>query len=560
MTPAGLESADRAPPRRGCCDFAVLGLLLLGGALNVWYLVDDCPLDLSGDEAHYWEWGRLGRLDYSYYSKGPLIAYVIAAGRLLFAEWSRVLVGSEMLAVRLPAVLLSLITGSGVYVLAVRTLRDRRLALAAVALLFTMPIITVGSKLTTIDAPLSACWIWTLVLVERGLRGRSPWPWLAAGVLIAVGILAKYNMLFIFPAVLLLCAVQPELRSQFRRPGPYLASTIAACGLLPIVIWNARHGWVSFRHVAGQAGVSGAPSINLAGPFEYVAGQAAVVNVFWLIGIVWACLTYWRGDALQRRSGARSWSLRYLVVMTLTPWLVFLAFSPITKVQPNWPVVALLPGAILLAAWLAARQRLPTLGGRRAARGFVAVGVAFGLACVILMHNTQWLMPVFARLTANAPPWELTPAAKFDPTARLRGWSQLGQAVGEVLQDEALAQRNPFILTDDYQVASQVAFYCPGNPVTYSAASALGARRSQYDIWPNPLRDRADFVGRPVVFIGSLTPALTGEQGGAPIFREVRLARTVEHRVGGQRLQVWSIFVADAFLGFPDTAATSDRY
>ena len=35
------------------------------------------PFDLAPDEAHYWEWSR--RLDYGYYSKGPAIAWTIAA-------------------------------------------------------------------------------------------------------------------------------------------------------------------------------------------------------------------------------------------------------------------------------------------------------------------------------------------------------------------------------------------------------------------------------------------------------------------------------------------------
>ena len=43
--------------------------------LRVLYIVYG-PFDVSPDEAHYWEWSR--RLDLSYYSKGPGVAYVIA--------------------------------------------------------------------------------------------------------------------------------------------------------------------------------------------------------------------------------------------------------------------------------------------------------------------------------------------------------------------------------------------------------------------------------------------------------------------------------------------------
>src|SRR4051812_19729143 len=53
----------------------------------------DCPIDLSGDEAHYWDWSR--QLDLSYYSKGPLVAYLIRASCAAF--------GDVMWAVRFPA-------------------------------------------------------------------------------------------------------------------------------------------------------------------------------------------------------------------------------------------------------------------------------------------------------------------------------------------------------------------------------------------------------------------------------------------------------------------------
>src|ERR1043165_5062595 len=56
------------------------------------YLVWLSPYNLIEDEAHYWEWSR--RLGWSYYSKGPGVAWAIwLATRWSQAEW----------AVRLPA-------------------------------------------------------------------------------------------------------------------------------------------------------------------------------------------------------------------------------------------------------------------------------------------------------------------------------------------------------------------------------------------------------------------------------------------------------------------------
>src|SRR6476620_2691859 len=106
-------------------------LLILGSsALHVAYLTHDCPLDLSPDEAHYWDWSR--HLDWSYYSKGPLVAYLIRLGCELFGSWSVSLTGNEMLAVRLPAVLCGSLLLASLYVLTVQVTRREQLAFLVV--------------------------------------------------------------------------------------------------------------------------------------------------------------------------------------------------------------------------------------------------------------------------------------------------------------------------------------------------------------------------------------------------------------------------------------------
>ncbi len=544
-----LPSEPARDARRMSCGLAALGLLCAGAAVHLWYLVNHCPLDLSGDEAHYWEWAR--RLDWSYYSKGPLVAYIIALSRWLLGAWSQRIVGHEALAVRIPPILLSLGTGLGLYMLAMQTLRAARLALAVVALTFTIPILAVGAVLMTIDAPLAFLYVWTLVAVERGLRSTHALPWVVAGVLIALGILAKYTMVLIFPAVGLALLVEPSYRAALRRSGPYLATGISVLGLIPIVVWNAQHEWVSFRHVAGQAGVSGGRSLDVLGPLAFLAGQLAVVGPVWFFGMLWAVVALWRKPRAQPAEQHEPGALRLLLCATVTPWLVFGAFSLITKIQPNWPVLALLPGTLVLVCWLARLLRGGTT--RRAARGLIAAGVVLGGSSVVVMHHTEWLTPAFAWLARHEPPWNLTPVAKYDPTARLRGWSDLGQAVGRIRQD---MPANAFIVADDYQVASEIAFYCPGQPQVYCLQAALGDRQSQYDIWPNPIRDAALFVGRPCLYVGALKADLT-ERGG---FRGVRLAETVEHRVRGQLIRVWPIYICDEFAGLPAAIGSRQRY
>src|SRR5580692_3753972 len=103
-------------------------LLILGAAaLHLAYLAFHCPLDLAPDEAHYWDWSR--HLDWSYYSKGPLVAYLIRAGVEVAGTWSMQHTGNLMFAVRLPAVLCGTLLLVALYFLAVQVYGSDRLGL-----------------------------------------------------------------------------------------------------------------------------------------------------------------------------------------------------------------------------------------------------------------------------------------------------------------------------------------------------------------------------------------------------------------------------------------------
>src|SRR5205809_7259823 len=110
-------------------------LIVAAAVLRLLYLAFDCPLDLAPDEAHYWHWSR--HLDWSYYSKGPLVAWLIRGSCELFGPLSVWLVGTEVFAVRLPAVLCNGVLLAGWYVLAAGALRSPRAGLAVVALALT---------------------------------------------------------------------------------------------------------------------------------------------------------------------------------------------------------------------------------------------------------------------------------------------------------------------------------------------------------------------------------------------------------------------------------------
>src|SRR3981081_4590877 len=106
-------------------------MILLSAGLHIGYLASDSALDLAPDEAHYWDWSR--HLDWSYYSKGPLVAYLIRGGCELIGPWVSQAGWSPAFAVRAPAVVCGSLLLVSVYVLTVQAYRREGLALAVVA-------------------------------------------------------------------------------------------------------------------------------------------------------------------------------------------------------------------------------------------------------------------------------------------------------------------------------------------------------------------------------------------------------------------------------------------
>jgi 4-amino-4-deoxy-L-arabinose transferase-like glycosyltransferase len=525
--------------------------IALATAGRLAYLVFDCPLALAPDEAHYWDWSR--HLDWSYYSKGPLVAWLIRASCWLCGA-------DSMLAVRLPAVLCGGLTLLGLFTLTWRVYRRPGLALAAVGIALTLPVFAAGGLLMTIDAPFVCCWTWALV-VAHGVLFSPHHPaarrlhWVLLGLLLGVGILAKYTMVLFVPSLGLYLAWggkrqkaagnwqdPDELDCSHTRgrlmfpPGFWVACTIAAACCLPILIWNVQHDWVTFKHVGGQAGVTQAGSSSWLGPLEYLGGQAAVLLGFWFAAWVAALGSVLRGPRTTEPE-------RFLFCLAAPMVLVFFAFSFKTKVQLNWPVAGYLAGLPLLVRWLADGWHAAASWRRATLRAGTVVTVLAGSFLTLVMHHTEWLYPAPA---LDAPPSTVSTVRKWDPTCRLRGWPDLAAAVGVVREEMRRQGIEPVLAASPWNLPGEIAFYLPDRPTVYCLGVVAGSRHNQYDLWrPNPVADPERFLGRTFVYVGDLTPGVTAG------FDRIDPPRPATAIVAGQPVATWFITVAHGFKGFP---------
>ncbi len=533
-------AGDDATERRWAWRLAAAALILAAAGLRLWYLSSHCPFDLAPDEAHYWDWSR--HLDWSYYSKGPLVALLIHLSCWLFGPWSVGLVGSEMLAVRLPAVVCGGLLLVSIYVLTVQVYHRERWALAAVAVALTLPLIAAGSTLMTIDAPFTCAWGWALVFGHRAVFRGSPWAWVAAGLCVAIGILAKHTMVLWVPFVGLFLLMTPAQRHWLWSARFWLMTAIGALGGLPILIWNMQNGWVTLLHEQSHAGVHDA--FSWTGPLRYLGMQFLVLLGFWFIA--WARAAWAHHPGREVRA-----EVCYLWWLSVPMVVFFLLFSVRNGGgEANWPVAGYLSGLVLMVGWLARELHSPRPVYRRLAWGGVALTCVVGLGLSIAVHEPIVLQPLLV---------QIAPLRRIDPTCRLRGWQELARRV-DALRDKL---RNEKKLPDDdektvlvcgsWTVPGELGFYCKDHPQAYSLGLIMGDRHSQYDLWhPNPLADSEAFAGKAFLIVGPNPDSLR------PGFASVEVVGGVLYTESGQVLAAWPITIGRNYHGFPRSA--SDDY
>jgi 4-amino-4-deoxy-L-arabinose transferase-like glycosyltransferase len=512
VRPRVIESA-RVSSGRGI-GLVVAGVVAVLTAVRLAFLAWG-GLDLSPDEAHYWEWSR--RLDLSYYSKGPLVAYLIAGLTAVF--------GTSVFGIRLGAIGLSIVGAWALYRLG-RELFERPEpgALAVIGLQIT-PLVWAGSLLTTIDAPFVVIWTLGLWAAHRALTGGRTGAWLLLGLAVGVGTLAKYAMLFALPGLLLYLWLAPERRPALRSGGPVLAALAALVTLAPVLIWNARTGWVSARHVASQGQGNG---VSLEHFVEFVGSQLLVLTPVVAILLGWGL---WVG--VREGLGRRQEPYRFLLAFAGPVLAAYLAVSFQGKVQANWPVAAYPPLALATAGLLMERRAGRTAAARRAQMRILVAAAAVALGVSALGHVVDRLVP-----------------RRLDPTARLRGWAELGRNVRMTL-DRMPDPGRTFLASNRYQVTSELAFYTPGAPPAYNFN--LGRRLNQYDFWESP----DSRLGWDAVYVEEGAHPLDGRIEAA--FDGVDPPIVLEITRGDRVIRVFSLYRAYGFRGAP-TPVGRTRY
>jgi 4-amino-4-deoxy-L-arabinose transferase-like glycosyltransferase len=356
-------------------------------------------LDLYPDEAQYWLWSRT--LAFGYFSKPPLIAWLIAA--------TTAIGGDGEAWVRLSAPLLHGVAAIAVF-FAGRRLLGSTGGLLACALYVTMPGVQLSSAVIATDAPLMLCAALailayvTLLESATGDGSRTRRLALAAGfgAAIGFGFLAKYAAVYLLIGFGLHLALSKDTRRAWDPACALVAVAVATALIAPNLVWNATHQFHTLEHTAANADWRLEKMFNIGELASFLGSQLIVFGpvpfIALLIGV----------GLMARRRSLDAHDLM-LLCLTAPPVVAVAAQAFLSRANANWATVGYVAGCLLIASWLI----------RWKARRWIMVGLGVQIVIAATFLACVFSQPFAERIGAansfkRAKGWEATTAAIVD--------------------------------------------------------------------------------------------------------------------------------------------------
>jgi dolichol-phosphate mannosyltransferase len=423
-------------------------------------IIYSSQVDLLPEEAYYWNYSR--HLDIGYLDHPPMVAWLIRFGSSLF--------GNTEIGVRFGAMCSAAVASLFVYRLT-RNLFDEASAWVALVLMQLLPFFFFAGFLMTPDAPLTAAWAALLFYLERALIAQRPSAWWCAGAALGLGLLSKYTIAMLVPAMVIFMFWDTQARRWWRDWRPYAAGVLGLVIFSPVIFWNATHEWASFVFQTSRR-LAEAPRFSL---------HKLILSALILLTPVGAVSLPAGGQLQGSRRG------RFLLVSILAPLTVFFFFSLRHEVKFDWTGASWLAAVPALAAALVAPH--PGRLNAWVSRAWVPT-----LLILLLIYGAAYHYVVLGLPGVGyAKQMELVPV----------GWRSLGEQIAGV---EARLWRDtgsvPLVVgLDRYELASELAFYAPDQArsvANTSSDSLFGGVGLMYTRWFPPQLAQ----GRDMVLVG----------------------------------------------------------
>jgi 4-amino-4-deoxy-L-arabinose transferase-like glycosyltransferase len=427
------------------------GILVLRLAALYWN-----GTDLFFDEAQYWAWSR--ELDFGYYSKPPLIAWLIGAATGVC--------GDGPSCIRLPSPLLHTATALAVFLLG-RLLYDARVGALSGLAFATLPGVSLSAGLISTDVPLLLCWAVALVGFAALTETKKLWPALVLGGAFGIGLNAKYAMAWFILCAAVYFIATPGQRRLLKDYRLYAALALGLLLIAPNLAWNYAHSFATLSHTADNANWGGS-ILNPGKALEFFVAQFGVFGPVLFGGLLVIVWRAWKHGLPAPDRTLLCFSLPILAVITLQAF--------ISRAHANWAATAYVAATVLVIATMVRDRSWGWLKG-----SFAANIAAFLLIVAGTVGAGRLALPV-------SP----------DPFARVLGWQEVAAATRDELA-RARAAGRPYaaVVADTREAMAELLYYMRGEPTPVLAWRRGGRPRDHFEL----VRPYTPAAGDPVLLV-----------------------------------------------------------
>jgi hypothetical protein len=433
--PAAIPALPAVIPDRTWLTWSVAISLFI--ALTRIIALRHSTLDLLPDEAQYWSWSR--HFAFGYFSKPPVIAWLIAATTHLF--------GDQEWGVRLAAPLVHAGTGIVIGLLG-RAMFNARVGFLVCILYATLPGVTYSGLVISTDVPLLFFWAVALLAVWK-LLATPRWSWaVVLGLAFGLGILSKYAMAYFLLGIVVVAATTPRARWTASLRYFALATGIGLAVIAPNLAWNAAHGWATVGHTAANANW-GEGGVHAYEVLMFAGAQFGVFGPILLVALI-VRIALWRKDPPIAAE-------RFLLAFTVPVLVLMILQSGASRAHANWAAVSYVAGTVLAVGWLDRIERSLWL------RVSLILQVAFFAAFTILF----------------ADPDTLRLGKTLNIFHQMQGWRRLSQIIERHVYT---LQPDISVAADDREVMAELDYYLRPRPFPLVIAVGNGPPGNQYEL------------------------------------------------------------------------------
>jgi hypothetical protein len=385
---------------------------------------------LTGDEAYYWLWAK--HLALGYHDQPPLIGWLISLSTFF---------SNRIFWVRLPALLCSIGSAIFFYAFARDFLQDGKKARLALLFFLLLPIFSIAEVALIPDVPLIFSWAFCLWAGWKSLRDGRYWP--LTGLALGLAILSKLMAFFLFASFFLLFILNRHARFWLAQKSFWLGILVSTLVSSPFWFWNIKHGFENFAFQAQDH--LGSTHFSILSFLAYLGLQSVSVSpmLFLLFVPVAGMLIKksWNGDLRSQ------FLLSFF--LPIHAFFAFTAFRVPAASEIHWASAGYL-SLLVASADLEGFKKLKKIG----LVNCIIFSIFFSFVFAFPTVTARMLQPV----NRAYPSLEINPFLRDKDYGELLGYRQLAIRVKKQMKNVDNVDPS-FVLTDSYQLSSEIAYY-----------------------------------------------------------------------------------------------------